>query len=930
LDMHTSTSSANIYNLSVGSGGLSVLGNFTINGTTIYNTRTFVLSAGTPMTTGTYAQFGAYRTSTGGTSANSYIRWNETAARWDATANSDPNSGANYYNLLWTNDLSDSVTTTSSTTVASATAVKTANALAQASYNSQNITAIFANSAFGQANSAASFANGAFGQANTAASFANGAFGQANSAASFANGAFTAANTWTTFKTTGGVIAGAVGITGDLGVTGNLAINGSVVYSNVATFQTVDSLIELAANNLTDTVDIGFYGQYVNSGTYYTGLTRKAGGNYYLFQGLTCNPTGNNIGTICASQYATLYANYCGCAAGITCVPNAALVNPSLTVNGIAISLGQSCTVTAAAGTLTGSTLASGVTTSSLTTVGTLTSGAIGSGFTAIPNTALSNSSVTVNGVAIGLGQCCTVTAAAGTLTGSTLSSGVTQSSLTSVGTIGTGTWNGSVISACYGGTGVAGTLTGVLYGNGTSAHTCATAAQIVGAIGTTAVCCASIAGSAGCATYAGCTCGNVTGSASSATYASCTCGNVTGCASSATYALCTCGNAATATYAGCTCGNVTGSAYNITAYTINQNLGTSNTPTFCNVCASTFYASSGVNTASVASPAANLVNAVGNGYCQQFLVNGTQIFAVSSSGISMCSGNITGSLSGCATCSGYAALAGNVCCNQYASTGTYPMAWFSGTTMYATTGVCVCPVSCAIIAACLCGGATYASCTCGNAASATTATYAGCTCGNVTGTAYNITAYTINQSVGTGNDVQHNSLGLGTAASGTSGALNAVGPIQISSTGSIKLSGGTIGSPYYSYFTAYNISVSSPSPAYSITVNSNCYSFDTSGNFTAPANITAYSDARLKTNVKTIENALDKTMKLRGVTFDKDGKAGIGVIAQEIREVLPEVVVEAKDDDKTLSVAYGNVVGLLIEAIKELKAEIEELKKGK
>ena len=67
----------------------------------------------------------------------------------------------------------------------------------------------------------------------------------------------------------------------------------------------------------------------------------------------------------------------------------------------------------------------------------------------------------------------------------------------------------------------------------------------------------------------------------------------------------------------------------------------------------------------------------------------------------------------------------------------------------------------------------------------------------------------------------------------------------------------------------------------------------------------------------------------MRGVTFEKDGKAGLGVIAQEIREVLPEVVVESEDEMKTLSVAYGNIVGVLIEAIKELKAEIEDLKKG-
>ena len=94
----------------------------------------------------------------------------------------------------------------------------------------------------------------------------------------------------------------------------------------------------------------------------------------------------------------------------------------------------------------------------------------------------------------------------------------------------------------------------------------------------------------------------------------------------------------------------------------------------------------------------------------------------------------------------------------------------------------------------------------------------------------------------------------------------------------------------------------------------------------TAGGNVTAYSDARLKTNVKTIQNALDTTLKLRGVTFEKGGDAGIGVIAQEVREVLPEVVLEANDEAKTLSVAYGNIVGVLIEAIKELNAKVEDL----
>ncbi len=106
-----------------------------------------------------------------------------------------------------------------------------------------------------------------------------------------------------------------------------------------------------------------------------------------------------------------------------------------------------------------------------------------------------------------------------------------------------------------------------------------------------------------------------------------------------------------------------------------------------------------------------------------------------------------------------------------------------------------------------------------------------------------------------------------------------------------------------------------------------NSATLDASGNFTAAGNVTAYSDGRLKYNVKTITDALSKTMKLRGVTYTKDNVANIGVIAQEVQEIIPEVVHIGNDKDKTLSVAYGNMVGLLIEAIKELKAEVDELK---
>ena len=100
--------------------------------------------------------------------------------------------------------------------------------------------------------------------------------------------------------------------------------------------------------------------------------------------------------------------------------------------------------------------------------------------------------------------------------------------------------------------------------------------------------------------------------------------------------------------------------------------------------------------------------------------------------------------------------------------------------------------------------------------------------------------------------------------------------------------------------------------------------------------NITAFgspSDIRLKENIEVIPDALDKVKQLKGVTFNykKDGKKSTGLIAQDLEKVLPEVVYEASttdkdDEEKHLAVRYGNTVGLLVEAVKELSAKIEKL----
>jgi len=96
-------------------------------------------------------------------------------------------------------------------------------------------------------------------------------------------------------------------------------------------------------------------------------------------------------------------------------------------------------------------------------------------------------------------------------------------------------------------------------------------------------------------------------------------------------------------------------------------------------------------------------------------------------------------------------------------------------------------------------------------------------------------------------------------------------------------------------------------------------------GAFTASGDVFAFSDERLKTDIKTLDGS--KVYDMRGVSFKKDGKDGSGIIAQELEKIAPELV---DNESEYKSIAYGNVTGYLIEAIKDLKAEIEELKNHK
>ena len=104
--------------------------------------------------------------------------------------------------------------------------------------------------------------------------------------------------------------------------------------------------------------------------------------------------------------------------------------------------------------------------------------------------------------------------------------------------------------------------------------------------------------------------------------------------------------------------------------------------------------------------------------------------------------------------------------------------------------------------------------------------------------------------------------------------------------------------------------------------------SFNPSTGVLTVVDLNSTSDIKLKENIHTVQNALDVVDNLRGVSFDwkESGRSSYGVIAQELEAVLPELV----GDGETKSVNYNGIIGVLIEAIKELKKEVRDLKSAK
>jgi hypothetical protein len=195
---------------------------------------------------------------------------------------------------------------------------------------------------------------------------------------------------------------------------------------------------------------------------------------------------------------------------------------------------------------------------------------------------------------------------------------------------------------------------------------------------------------------------------------------------------------------------------------------------------------------------------------------------------------------------------------------------------------------------------------------------------------------------------------GFGTINNGSSTITTsgAVATGVLTTTGDMNLSGElNLGADtaYIDFASVLNIRAAASTPAYELSIQCVKDSYvslhyngatklatsntgiSVTGAIVASGDITAFSDLRIKDNLEVIPDALSKVEQLNGYTYtrkdleDKEEKY-TGVIAQEVLKVLPEAVLLGETPEDNMAVAYGNMVGLLIEAVKELSDKVKEL----
>ena len=124
---------------------------------------------------------------------------------------------------------------------------------------------------------------------------------------------------------------------------------------------------------------------------------------------------------------------------------------------------------------------------------------------------------------------------------------------------------------------------------------------------------------------------------------------------------------------------------------------------------------------------------------------------------------------------------------------------------------------------------------------------------------------------------------------------------------------------------TTFSINAQMDDNSHSSNNSAGTYSVAMGHNNTASGDVVISSDARLKSNIVSLGSTLPKLLQIDGKSYEMKGKQKIGVLAQEIQEVFPELVSE--DDNEMLAVNYQGLVPVLINALKDQQSEIDELK---
>ena len=166
-------------------------------------------------------------------------------------------------------------------------------------------------------------------------------------------------------------------------------------------------------------------------------------------------------------------------------------------------------------------------------------------------------------------------------------------------------------------------------------------------------------------------------------------------------------------------------------------------------------------------------------------------------------------------------------------------------------------------------------------------------------------TGLTVSSNVGIGTSIPNYKLDV-TGDVNFTGSLYQNGTI-FSSSSAWTTSGSDI------YYNTGNVGIGVTGPAYKLHVSGDIY---------ATGNITELSDIRKKKNLQIIEAPIEKVNKLNGYTYEMDDKRYTGLVAQEVLKVLPEAVVGS--EEKGYGLAYGNMVGLLVEALKEMNEQLQ------